>query len=521
MNNNSQSPIFIHSLFRTGSTYIFNVFRRLSEAYSCYQEPLNEYLTFLSKDAEALTNIHKETAQSLRHPSLDKPYFYEFYIISEILRDTFYKEFTYDTYFALNERQKKAFIKYFHILEQSTPKRTIFQLCRSLGRIDILKSEFQGHHGYLWRNPWDQWWSCRVGFDTNHLLILNAQDLPEVFQDLKTSLKMPNFHSKEIFQEYRFFNDFWLSPQQSYLLFYTLWCYGILEARQHCNLFINIDMLSASSQYRMDITKQLFELNINGLDFSDCNIPLASYYEQDIRFFEPEEERVYRNLIKCGYTLDDINFIKNIRTENLVDFGSNEPKFTTMARDIERSRELANGYQTKLAASPQKYSDLKKEYFRLKENFIDSIEALEDLSERELVLEAAVQNLTMLTHEKELRCQQLEAELSVILNSTSMRITAPFRLITRWKKGLTHLSELKSVFRLIFQSAARSLIVRKFYKKIAPYIPYKLKKKIKKAYLSSGSSSLSEQFHNNFQQQLSPDAKKVFQDIKSSIRTGM
>jgi hypothetical protein len=40
----SAGPIFVHSLFRSGSTYLFEVFRRSPDGYWCYQEPLNEHL---------------------------------------------------------------------------------------------------------------------------------------------------------------------------------------------------------------------------------------------------------------------------------------------------------------------------------------------------------------------------------------------------------------------------------------------------------------------------------------------
>ena len=79
MTSNATSPIFIHSLFRSGSTYIFNVFRDSEAGYWCYQEPLNEHLLFASDAPEKLLEIDKQTASHLRHPVLKKPYFDEFF----------------------------------------------------------------------------------------------------------------------------------------------------------------------------------------------------------------------------------------------------------------------------------------------------------------------------------------------------------------------------------------------------------------------------------------------------------
>jgi len=44
----TELPIYIHSLFRAGSTYLFHVFRRSKAGYWCYQEPLHE-VAFIAK----------------------------------------------------------------------------------------------------------------------------------------------------------------------------------------------------------------------------------------------------------------------------------------------------------------------------------------------------------------------------------------------------------------------------------------------------------------------------------------
>ena len=76
-------PIYIHSLFRSGSTYFFNKFREFDENYQCYQEPFNEHLLNAKENPDKLLEVHEDTSKVLRHPILNKPYFYEFHSIAK------------------------------------------------------------------------------------------------------------------------------------------------------------------------------------------------------------------------------------------------------------------------------------------------------------------------------------------------------------------------------------------------------------------------------------------------------
>ncbi len=75
------APIFIHSLFRTGSTYLFHVFRRCVGHYWCYQEPLHEVIRYAATAPEHLLQLNAESGSRLRHPVLERPYFWEFFQI--------------------------------------------------------------------------------------------------------------------------------------------------------------------------------------------------------------------------------------------------------------------------------------------------------------------------------------------------------------------------------------------------------------------------------------------------------
>src|SRR5271156_621804 len=88
---NAQSPIFIHSLFRAGSTWLFDRFRRSNAGYWCYQEPFHEVLLHLQENPDKVLGVWREMGASMRHPDLEKPYFLEVHTIREALNGAFQK----------------------------------------------------------------------------------------------------------------------------------------------------------------------------------------------------------------------------------------------------------------------------------------------------------------------------------------------------------------------------------------------------------------------------------------------
>ncbi len=89
-------PVFIHSLFRSGSTYLYHVFRRSSGGYWCYQEPLHEAPLAAIHDPGILLSFDVNASEALRHPRLTKAYYQELYDVFGVWRDVLTKEAIYD-----------------------------------------------------------------------------------------------------------------------------------------------------------------------------------------------------------------------------------------------------------------------------------------------------------------------------------------------------------------------------------------------------------------------------------------
>jgi len=314
MKNNP--PIFIHSLFRSGSTYIFNVFRRSKAGYWCYQEPIHELVLLAKEKPEELLTYSGDKMKALRHPPIDKSYFWELYEVYSAWKDILDNEIIYDTYF--DNKGCANLVNYLNALISSARGRTVIQECRTSNRIATIKNILDGTHIYLWRNPWDQWWSYKVDeyFELKNLLILNASSCPEIIARLRNEIGFEKFDNKDIFAGFNFFVERRLSTSKSYMVFYTLWCLALIEGISSADVLINIDTLSDNPGYRQSIINELERFNVNELDFSDCKVPQTYYSKKEIIFFEEIENNVYKMLISSGYSQKIIDNIFATRYEH-------------------------------------------------------------------------------------------------------------------------------------------------------------------------------------------------------------
>ena len=316
MSPESPSPIFIHSLWRAGSTYLFQVFRRSEAGYYCYQEPLHEIVLDNQNSPENMLIIKSENVLDLRHPTLTYPYYQELCDVYEFWKEYICKQIIYDEYFVDCSIQLTSYFKTLLIHSKARP---VIQECRTSHRIGSLKHVLGGIHLFLWRNPWDQWWSFKSTwyFDVVVQLLINAPIVPPVISALREKLGFQEFHSEDIHEEIEHFNTMRGSAEGSYLAFYILWCLAFLEAQQYADLQISIDHLSESDEYRMKILQALHELGIPGLDVADCSIHFTRFTVKDAAFFKPLEEQAHRLLIAHGTTLEQISVLEALRKQYL------------------------------------------------------------------------------------------------------------------------------------------------------------------------------------------------------------
>jgi len=382
-----KAPVFIHSLFRAGSTYLFQVFRRCPEAFWCYQEPLHE-LVFLQKDnVHGLEQDHSDAKiRLLRHPRLEKTYFSELIQVWPAWKDAIDEEMIYGAYFDGAHTR----MDFWRVLSGAAQTRPVFQECRTAGRIGALKIGLGGYHIYLWRNPWDQWWSFKVAsyFDVAIQMMIRGRSAPAAVAHLLSHLKLPAYSGKDLGGAFSYYAQRPLNSSHSYLIFYLLWCLALREGLESADLMLNIDRLSDSPPYRLEILKKMEDVSIRGIHFDDCAIPQSFYSEKEKAFFGPLEEQVHGWLLAGGWSQKALDQLleqrRRFQPECWVTH-MNRSDSRQFAEQTDRARELAKRLESELAAHANHEADLQLA-LSLSENRITQLET--NVKAKELEAEA-------------------------------------------------------------------------------------------------------------------------------------
>ena len=88
--NESGRPtiFFVHSLFRSGSTYVYNSLKQ-SGVYHVYHEPMHEVIASLSNSWDELARRKDQLKTILRHQFLIGGYFDEFFHLLPGIKEVF------------------------------------------------------------------------------------------------------------------------------------------------------------------------------------------------------------------------------------------------------------------------------------------------------------------------------------------------------------------------------------------------------------------------------------------------
>jgi len=349
----NEAPIFIHSLFRAGSTYLFDVFRRSTNGYWCYQEPLHELSFFCREDPSRLEIDHGPAKMRLlRHPQLNAPYFLELQETWPAWKNAISEDIIYNAYFS--PFGGNIGIAYWQALASAARGRPVFQECRTAGRIGAIRNHMGGYHIYLWRNPWDEWWSYKVSpyFDVVNQLIIHAHRVPQPVRCLLAGLALPAYGKGDLSGAFSFYAERPQSSEQSYLIFYLLWCLGMQEGQRHADLVLSIDRLTDSADYQTVTQSHLTVAGIDGICFSDCRIPQGHYLDKECAHFRAMEGRVHQWLIEGGWSQQDIDRVEASRRQ-YEPASWNAPfvnlTLSSLAEQTSRARDLARRLETTLS----------------------------------------------------------------------------------------------------------------------------------------------------------------------------
>ena len=301
-------PIFIHSLFRTGSTYIWNKFRH-SDDFTCYYEPLHNELLGIPKESLKVPELDKFDFN--KHPVLDKPYFWEFKDL--ILEDggilNFNERFVAEEFcYNGNNPELKLYID---TLIDKAKAQPLFQFNRSALRTKWFKNNYEDSINiYLLRNARDNFASFEryinidnVFFSAMDLVIIQYNLNQPVFSWLSkyidlSSLKVGIESAIETCSE----QVVTLTSTDRYMLFYTIWYVSLLFNSVYADFILDVNKLSDSMPYNNGFIEWLSSCGIYGVTFEDAALNTHDEYTLTNETFDLVESVVQANIrAVCHY----------------------------------------------------------------------------------------------------------------------------------------------------------------------------------------------------------------------------
>jgi len=304
----SYSAIFLHSMFRTGSTYLWNKFRKV-DRYYCYYEPLHHIMTDLTS-----TNVDSLLVgdyDSVHHPRLEKHYLYEYEPLLKHQVNVnatgvpyFKKEFSYEQ-FCKNDENPELKQYFEFLLSSAGGKIPVLKFNRTGCRAEWFKEYFpQVFHLYIVRNPRDQWESYNSilkrtgynGFFMIDLLTASVNNTTFPFDTLARNLPLFNYRMPKHEDERHFYKlllDVY-SLEEKYFIFYYTWLYALLENLSHTPFIFNINRFCKNTGYRQAVYSRFEFAGYPDIRFDDCKIDEYPSYTLPLPVMEQIEEEVFR-----------------------------------------------------------------------------------------------------------------------------------------------------------------------------------------------------------------------------------
>ena len=292
-------PIFLHCQFRTGGTFLWNLFRAAG-GFTCYYEPLHELLATMSRPETE--RLYGAISTNLKHGFLERPYFQEYTFDENTGVVGFHESFPFRKFVLAADDTEPALASYFQNLISAADERAVFKLCRSWGRLAWMTANFPGVHFYVLRQPGAQWASS---LQANHtlsvlLLLLGYHGSSRLFEPLRRIVMVPATGELSISEELRRYARLSqrCSIELKYAVFYYCWLLGLVEALQHDCRILDMDLITNDPSCHPAI-RELLRVQGIELDLAAISAPSRSDLSLDsVRRLEIEE--AMRGLVRSS-----------------------------------------------------------------------------------------------------------------------------------------------------------------------------------------------------------------------------
>lgn len=296
--------IFIHSLFRTGSTYFWSLFKKDKNSVS-YYEPLNEQLL------GDLSKIDSEIIETNRHSGLVDDYFYEYldmecnkkYLNNKLILEEFCE--------VKSEIRLKKYIDC--LLFSNDAKIKVLQFNRTSLRSSWFSSNYKDSVNlYIYRRCLDQWRSILDQYKAGNYYFL-CVNLLCISKNIESKYFLPLsdiFHCPDIptyvgdnemrcFEhDYNFIYNYvpYLTIEEHYLVHYYLWKISLLYNSKKCIFCVDMTKLNDNKCYRKEISSYFYDKFGCKLSFEDMVLPNYESYCIDIAKIREIEDIVDREI---------------------------------------------------------------------------------------------------------------------------------------------------------------------------------------------------------------------------------
>lgn len=275
--------IFLHSGFRSGSTWFWNRFREAAGTCA-YYEPLHEGKAVMTAATIGADRPDSQIWKS-GHPSLRFPYNVEYL---ELLRPeggvrSYHERFAYDGYYAPEDDALRRYVDALEEHARAAGRKAVFGFKRSLGRLASLRANHRGLHVVTLRDPWDQWCSLanqtargNLYFSLRFCLIAAIGRYASAYGDFFDGLFLLEPAGASLYEKVAFVRPFLVAmpQQQMFRLFLRVVLLDYLLALPEADLLIDLDRLSAEVDYRAATVASLREAaGLADLRFEDCALP--------------------------------------------------------------------------------------------------------------------------------------------------------------------------------------------------------------------------------------------------------
>lgn len=274
--------VFIHSSFRTGSTWLWSKFRENSGCY-CYYEIFNEILGTIN-----FRNILQSSADWNSHHPRGAPYFSEFSPLLDKAEGIagFDQDMALTDFFLNSKgdidrvRQTEAYLASLIKLAEHNKRIPVLSCTRSIGRTKLIRESIGGTHILIRRRLLNQWFSYsnqklnNNSFFFNTIIrTVNAQEADEFIVILSSVLK-----DNEITQD-----SFGQCEDNILIVFLCLHIY--LYAKHQNDFDIVIDFHKGSSRSDLDAATRLIaektQIHVDLSDYSET-ISAPGHLIQDV-----------------------------------------------------------------------------------------------------------------------------------------------------------------------------------------------------------------------------------------------